>query len=278
MAEWSKEKADSASINGGRAFTTDDNLTVTELNSMVNNSFYAVDFAEAMADAPDISEIDGTGTPSVSFVDNGKFKKLKFSNLKGSKGDVGEKGEKGDKGDTGDTVPNTLTIGSVSSGDAASATITGTAPNQVLNLVLPKGDKGDTGDKGESGDSSTPTVFELELEILKTTDTFATNFTNNGQIFTSTNFKYERFKYQKLNTDVYNSIFEQAESHKICFVTINGSTYMGETYLPQNKVSFNIYIYREGYAVTFSRGNVYIYQYSNSSTTSSITINSIEFR
>lgn len=32
-----------------------------------------------------------------------------------------------------------LTIGTVSSGDTAAATITGTAPNQTLNLVLPKG-------------------------------------------------------------------------------------------------------------------------------------------
>lgn len=98
MAEWSKNRADSSSINSGREFTTDDDLAVNELNAMVNNSFYAVDFAEAMADAPDISEIDGTGTPSVSIVDNGKFKKLKFSNLKGEKGEQGIRGEKGDSG------------------------------------------------------------------------------------------------------------------------------------------------------------------------------------
>ena len=47
---------------------------------------------------------------------------------------------------------NTLSIGSVSSGTTASATITGTAPNQTLNLVLPKGDKGDTGEKGDKGE------------------------------------------------------------------------------------------------------------------------------
>ena len=35
---------------------------------------------------------------------------------------------------------NVLTIGSVTSGEVASATITGEAPNQVLNLVLEKGD------------------------------------------------------------------------------------------------------------------------------------------
>lgn len=44
--------------------------------------------------------------------------------------------------------PNTLSIGTVTKGNDASATITGDAPNQTLNLVLPKGDKGDTGPAG----------------------------------------------------------------------------------------------------------------------------------
>lgn len=62
-------------------------------------------------------------------------------------------GNKGDTGATGATGPaNVLTIGSVTSGKVASATITGEAPNQVLNLVLEKGDKGDTGEKGSTGD------------------------------------------------------------------------------------------------------------------------------
>lgn len=61
----------------------------------------------------------------------------------------------GDKGATGLQGPagpaNALTIGSVTSGKVASATITGEAPNQVLNLVLEKGDKGETGDIGPQG-------------------------------------------------------------------------------------------------------------------------------
>lgn len=39
----------------------------------------------------------------------------------------------GPKGD-----PNTLTIGTVTEGENATASITGTAPNQVLNLTIPK--------------------------------------------------------------------------------------------------------------------------------------------
>lgn len=47
------------------------------------------------------------------------------------------------KGEQGD--PNTLTIGSVSVAAEASATITGEAPHQILNLKLPRGPKGETG-------------------------------------------------------------------------------------------------------------------------------------
>ena len=57
---------------------------------------------------------------------------------------VGAQGRKGDQGATGPT--NKLTIGTVTSGIEASATITGEAPNQVLNLVLKQGDKGNPGD------------------------------------------------------------------------------------------------------------------------------------
>lgn len=43
---------------------------------------------------------------------------------------------------------NTLTIGNVTSGTTANASIVGEAPNQTLNLTLPKGAKGDKGDEG----------------------------------------------------------------------------------------------------------------------------------
>lgn len=45
--------------------------------------------------------------------------------------------------------PNTLTIGTVTTGEPgtqASATITGTSPNQILNLTIPRGNTGATGD------------------------------------------------------------------------------------------------------------------------------------
>lgn len=47
--------------------------------------------------------------------------------------------------------PTVLSVGTVSSGTAAAVTVTGSAPSQTLNFVLPKGDKGDTGTTGATG-------------------------------------------------------------------------------------------------------------------------------
>lgn len=75
----------------------------------------------------------------------------------GAKGDPGPKGETGATGATGPTGPaNTLGIGTVTSGTKASATITGTAPNQTLNLVLEKGDKGNPG-------ADAPTISDVTI-------------------------------------------------------------------------------------------------------------------
>lgn len=107
---------------------------------------------------------------------------------KGDKGDRGEKGSDGvdgSKGDPGDAGPaNVLTIGTVEKGDTASATITGTSPAQVLNLVLPKGDRGapgpegPRGPKGEDGtgtgdfkaDGSVPMTGSLSMGSHRITD------------------------------------------------------------------------------------------------------------
>ena len=119
---------------------------------------------------------------------------------KGDRGDTGPQGEKGDRGDTGpqgdkgdigpqgekgDTGPsNVLSIGSVTKGDEANATITGESPNQILNLVLPKGDKGEKGEKGDTGpQGETGATGNGILSIQKTAtaglvDTYTTTFTN----------------------------------------------------------------------------------------------------
>lgn len=76
----------------------------------------------------------------------------------GAQGDQGIQGLQGDPGDPGPQgpagPPNTLVIGTVTSAASPSATITGTAPNQTLNLVLAKGDQGDPGPPGPPGSGS----------------------------------------------------------------------------------------------------------------------------
>ena len=109
----------------------------------------------------------------------------------GPKGDTGEQGPKGDKGDTGDAGPqgqkgdtgatgatgatgpagpaNTLSIGTVTQGTEAEATITGAAPNQTLNLVLPKGD---------AGNGIASIALKSGTHAPGTTDTYEITFTD----------------------------------------------------------------------------------------------------
>jgi hypothetical protein len=76
--------------------------------------------------------------------------------------EVGLPGPQGPKGDTGNVGPaNSLAIGTVTTGAAgsnASATITGTAPNQTLDLDIPRGDTGATGPQGPAATVAVGTV------------------------------------------------------------------------------------------------------------------------
>ncbi len=76
----------------------------------------------------------------------------------GPTGATGATGPAGSTGATGATGPaNTLSIGTVTEG-AAAATITGTAPNQTLNLVVPKGNTGATGSTGPAGPANSLSI------------------------------------------------------------------------------------------------------------------------
>lgn len=68
-------------------------------------------------------------------------------------------GPQGPKGDTG-PAPN-ITIGTVSGGPTASATITGTNPDYILNLILPQGPQGNSGTPGGSSNLTIGTVTTL---------------------------------------------------------------------------------------------------------------------
>lgn len=91
----------------------------------------------------------------------------------GPKGDTGEIGPQGPKGDTGAT-PN-IQIGTVQTlepGQQATASMSGTAENPLLNLGIPKGEKGDPGEDAESGSSATP---RQEMQNTDTTVTLEPN-------------------------------------------------------------------------------------------------------
>ena len=82
---------------------------------------------------------------------------------------AGIKGEKGDQGDdsTVPGPPNVLSIGTVTTGAAgsqAAATITGTSPEQVLGLTIPRGDKGEKGDKSTVPGPTGKTAYEYAVD------------------------------------------------------------------------------------------------------------------
>ena len=95
---------------------------------------------------------------------------------RGEKGDPGQKGDPGDKGDPGQTgeTPN-IKIGTVQTldpGNQATASMSGTPENPLLNLGIPKGEKGDPGEDAESGSSATP---RQEMQNTDTTVTLEPN-------------------------------------------------------------------------------------------------------
>lgn len=81
---------------------------------------------------------DAEGTPSGSASVSGSTLNINLENIKGRPGEAGP--------------ANTLTIGTVTpsdSPDEAKAEITGKAPNQILNLTLPRGQQGNSGVTGD---------------------------------------------------------------------------------------------------------------------------------
>ena len=91
---------------------------------------------------------------------------VQLSDLKGEKGDKGDKGEKGDageqgnqgpKGDTGATPDIQIgTVQTLEPGQQATASMTGTPENPLLNLGIPKGEK------GEGGGSAPPDYQDIK--------------------------------------------------------------------------------------------------------------------
>ena len=140
---------------------TNANVTMTD-----SNNIYTLNFVIPKGDKGDagVKGQDGAKGEKGDPFTYADFTSEQLAALKGAKGDKGDKGDagvagaKGDKGDRGekgaDGVTPTFTIGTITTGAAgstATVTITGTAPNYVLNFTIPKGDKGDAGEAGSGG-------------------------------------------------------------------------------------------------------------------------------
>ena len=140
--------AEALQINDNDLFVLEQGGTAKKLPGSTLKNYVVLDVVSAEA------QTLPAGSDATANYDKAN-KTLKIGIPTGPQGKQGMQGETGATGATGPQGPagpaNVLTIGSVTSGEVASATITGEAPNQTLNLVLEKGDKGDTGAKGEKG-------------------------------------------------------------------------------------------------------------------------------
>lgn len=98
MAQFNPSKKNLNDFNNGEKFLNRvDSPNADDFNNVIESQLYVQEYTEALTDAPDISQADNVGTPTVELVANGNYKKFKFSNLKGQKGDtgIGQQGKKG---------------------------------------------------------------------------------------------------------------------------------------------------------------------------------------
>jgi hypothetical protein len=108
---------------------------------------YGIDSVNSVVRADSFSDFPTIGSDNTFYIDKSTWTPYVWDGS--AYRVIGNPGPIGSKGDTGDTGPaNSLSIGTVTSGDIADATITGTPPTQILNLVLPKGDAGAAGADG----------------------------------------------------------------------------------------------------------------------------------
>lgn len=121
---------------------------------------------ESWTDLVQLSEITGPAGPQGE------------QGPKGETGSQGKTGSQGPKGDPG-TTPN-IQIGTVQTlepGQQATASMSGTPENPLLNLGIPQGDKGDPGEDAESGSSATP------RQEMSSSDTMVTLEPNKLYVF-----------------------------------------------------------------------------------------------
>ena len=100
MADWSRDKVDASNLNNGQEYTLDSDVSLEQLNAVVNNSLYAGDFVEELTNI-DTTKINNVGEANVRVESSPNatptkpYKRLVFENLKGEPGKDGTIGKDG---------------------------------------------------------------------------------------------------------------------------------------------------------------------------------------
>ena len=169
------DRANAASSTANAASSTANSASERATSAAARVETIERKYTNATAQA---SSLAPGATPTATLEDGTNGKIFKFGIPKGEKGNTGAtpqmsigtvtKGTNAAASMTGTaekpvlnlTLPKgdtgatpQLSIGNVAKGENAGATITGTAEAPVLNLTLPKGDTGGKGDKGQKGDT-----------------------------------------------------------------------------------------------------------------------------
>lgn len=156
------ESEENISVFKSNVFYLYCNRSLNAINESPDGYDLWIEQANAKLNAMDeaLTEVDNL---DIDASKSGDTATISITNKEGTTKTVQVKdGIDGQQGETGPA--NTLSIGTVTKGENASATITGESPNQTLNLVLPKGDKGDKGNTGATGnDGYSPSAKVTQL-------------------------------------------------------------------------------------------------------------------
>ena len=117
--------------------------------------------AEVDAALVSIDEMDATAhglpegsAPTAEVQDVDDHKRIVLGIPAGATGATGAKGDKGDRGEVGATPQVGIgTVQTLPAGSSATASMSGTTENPLLNLGIPQGIQGVKGDRGEKGET-----------------------------------------------------------------------------------------------------------------------------
>ena len=226
--------------------------------------------AKDPGDWEEVSSLVGVSSLPVFQVSGSVYKlvRVALSVLKGVDGSDGQDGQDGEDGADGKTPQ--ITIGTVTKGDTASATLTADGvddngnPKFKLNLVLPKGDKGDTGATGETGapgaQGDPGKTVKMGTVTVTSGQTPSGSFTQNGTDGEG-NPIYDLSLVVQKGDNGKDPVFEQGTTTTLnpgeeAYVEVvpNGNTEEGN---PKYTLNFSIPRGQQGAAGTGS-GNVYV--------------------